>query len=339
MWDNEDALCGIKYNDMSYYFLKNLQGDVIAITDAYGAVVARYSYDAWGVPTIVSDTSAVGIATVNPFRYRGYYYDAEIGLYYLQSRYYNPVVGRFVNADVPEIIDVVGSVANCNVFAYCQNKPINYVDPTGFLIISSLVVSFLFGLTVGFALGAYLFNDFAYSKAKRNYHHNIKYEPIGYVYGQDTFPTSEMIFGYYGMGYNGCELIAIYNAAKLLNKSLLLSDIVYDFEYGFNAFWGGVFGSNPHDIGNYLHRKGFNVSKTRNIYDLSKWAKAGDVFIMSYWTSDSSICSLHTVAVQYNGPRDLEVYNYSNKHTKTEIKSSFLSIVSGKSFICGYRVS
>ncbi len=64
LWDNEDTICGIKYNGASYYFLKNLQGDIIAITDNNGAVVARYSYDAWGVPTIVSDTSTIGIATI-----------------------------------------------------------------------------------------------------------------------------------------------------------------------------------------------------------------------------------------------------------------------------------
>ena len=99
LYDNEDSVCGILYNNVPYYFVKNLQGDVIAIVDKDAQTVAKYSYDAWGVPTITQDSSTSQIATINPFRYRSYYYDAEIGLYYLQSRYYNPAVGRFINED------------------------------------------------------------------------------------------------------------------------------------------------------------------------------------------------------------------------------------------------
>ena len=105
MYDNEGNVCGIRYAGL-WFFQKNLQGDIIAIKNQKGETVARYRYDAWGVPTIVEDISTNdedwegdGIATVNPFRYRGYYYDNETGLYYLQSRYYDPNVGRFINAD------------------------------------------------------------------------------------------------------------------------------------------------------------------------------------------------------------------------------------------------
>ena len=76
-YDNEDSVCGILYNNVPYYFIKNLQGDVIAIVDKDAQTVARYSYDAWGVCTVTQDS--VGIANVNPFRYRGYYYDEELG--------------------------------------------------------------------------------------------------------------------------------------------------------------------------------------------------------------------------------------------------------------------
>ena len=88
LYDDEDSVCGIVYNGEPYYFVKNLQGDVIAIVDEDVETVAKYSYDAWGVPEVKSDTSEIGIATINPYRYRGYYYDNEIGMYYLQSRYY-----------------------------------------------------------------------------------------------------------------------------------------------------------------------------------------------------------------------------------------------------------
>ena len=128
LYDEEDSICGINYNGTSYYFQKSLQGDVIAITDQEGYTLARYSYDAWGKCTILQDISDCSIATVNPFRYRGYYYDAETGWYYLQSRYYDPETGRFINADSPEYVSVQGG----NLFAYCGNCPTKNADYFGF---------------------------------------------------------------------------------------------------------------------------------------------------------------------------------------------------------------
>ena len=106
LYDNEDSVCGIIYNGAAYYFYKNLQGDIIEIANKVGTIVARYTYDAWGKVIAVTDEygfdvsdNAAHVANANPFRYRGYYYDTEIGMYYLQSRYYDPNVGRFINAD------------------------------------------------------------------------------------------------------------------------------------------------------------------------------------------------------------------------------------------------
>ena len=133
LYDLDGTVCGIKHNGTAYYFYKNLQGDVIAITDANGAVVARYTYDAWGVPTIKEDTSGCNIATVNPFRYRGYYYDTETKLYYLQSRYYDPEIGRFINADEAQMIRNINSESKLvNLLAYCENDVVNCVDLEGF---------------------------------------------------------------------------------------------------------------------------------------------------------------------------------------------------------------
>ena len=139
LYDNEDSVCGILYNNVPYYFVKNLQGDVIAIVDKDAHTVAKYSYDAWGVCTVTQDSSTSQIATVNPFRYRGYYYDEEIGLYYLQSRYYNPAVGRFINPDIPEIILLQAKkVTGTNLFAYCNNNSIDKSDPMGLLDAASV---------------------------------------------------------------------------------------------------------------------------------------------------------------------------------------------------------
>ena len=158
LYNNEENVCGITYNATPYYFVKNLQGDIIAITNQNAEIVAKYSYDAWGVCTITQDTSTVGIASINPYRYRGYYFDSEIGMYYLQSRYYNPVVGRFINQDDPNIltlVEVAGqsyeSSLKINSFAYCCNSPVKNWDPTGMLVwsISGIVFECVVGIGAG----------------------------------------------------------------------------------------------------------------------------------------------------------------------------------------------
>ena len=108
-----------------YFYRKNLQGDVIGIVDANGASVAEYHYDAWG--QILSATGTM--VDMNPIRYRGYYYDAETKLYYLHSRYYDPVVGRFLNADA--YASTGQGILGRNMFAYCNNEPVNKTDFTG----------------------------------------------------------------------------------------------------------------------------------------------------------------------------------------------------------------
>ena len=133
LYSNETDICGIIYNSEPFYFIKNLQGDIISITNKNGTSVAGYSYDAWGVCTIVSDLSNCNIAEVNPFRYRGYYYDSETKLYYLQSRYYDPAVGRFINADAIEIIDFAkDNPILTNLYTYCGNSVVDSSDVYGF---------------------------------------------------------------------------------------------------------------------------------------------------------------------------------------------------------------
>ena len=96
--------------------------------------MVEYTYDAWG--NILKEKSNVtpSYATVkefNPFRYRGYVYDTDTGLYYLQSRYYDPTTGRFINADDTAFIGSSGTVLSCNIFVYCENNPANLYDYTG----------------------------------------------------------------------------------------------------------------------------------------------------------------------------------------------------------------
>ena len=123
-YDAQNRPAVVVYNGVPYAYVKSLQGDVIAILDGAGNVVVSYVYDAWGAPIGKSGTFAETLGTLNPFRYCGYVYDEETGLYYLRSRYYNPNLGRFVNAD--RVFDANASVTTCNQYAYCDNCPVIY---------------------------------------------------------------------------------------------------------------------------------------------------------------------------------------------------------------------
>ncbi|MDR3293369.1 MAG: RHS repeat-associated core domain-containing protein, partial [Clostridiales bacterium] len=114
----------------TYYYRKNIQGDITHIYDVNGVLKARYTYDAWGNHII--DINEDGVGDLNPFRYRGYYYDVEIGLYYLNSRYYDSEVGRFVSPDNIEYLDLAKDYLNgLNLYAYCFNNPVNAADDGG----------------------------------------------------------------------------------------------------------------------------------------------------------------------------------------------------------------
>ena len=116
-----------------YFYLKNAQGDVTGIVNAAGTQVVAYTYDAWGKLLSTTGTMAGSIGTLNPFRYRGYVYDTETGLYYLNSRYYNPETGRFINADSENLLTATPESATWdkNLFAYCDNNPITRIDGEG----------------------------------------------------------------------------------------------------------------------------------------------------------------------------------------------------------------
>ena len=126
VYDENNQPLAMKYNNTLYYYVLNAQGDVVRIVNSSRSVVASYTYDPWG--KIISSSGT--LADVNPLRYRGYYYDAETGFYYLQSRYYDPEIGRFIDADSYASTDATGLLST-NMFAYCENNPVMRVDPTG----------------------------------------------------------------------------------------------------------------------------------------------------------------------------------------------------------------
>ena len=147
---DEKGVSGMTVGGKKYYFVRNIFGDVTAIYNTSRVKCAEYAYDAWGTMYITLDTEGVG--SLNPFRYRGYYMVSCIGLYYLTTRFYDYMTGRFLNADVPSICfdDGLKVPEGCNLYSYCRNNPIMNVDPSGHVAISLLLIGFFVGAAVGF---------------------------------------------------------------------------------------------------------------------------------------------------------------------------------------------
>ena len=128
-YDAQNRPAVVVYNGTVYAYVKSLQGDIVAILDENGNAVVSYGYDAWGAPLWCTGELAETLGKVQPFRYRGYVFDEETGLYYLRSRYYNPRWGRFVNADAE--IAVEAELWDAKLFLYCANNPVRYTDDGG----------------------------------------------------------------------------------------------------------------------------------------------------------------------------------------------------------------
>ena len=143
-YDANGAPYAMKHNGTVYYYVTNLQGDVMRVVNASGTVVASYDYDPYG--KVLSATGT--LANVNPLRYRAYVYDQETGLYYVSGRYYDPEIGRWINADA--LVDQ-SSVLGYNLFAYCCNNPVNMADTTGNL--PFFAITAVIGAVVGAVIG------------------------------------------------------------------------------------------------------------------------------------------------------------------------------------------
>ncbi len=181
-----------------YIYTRNKQGDITGIVDSTGAEVVSYSYDAWGSITDISGTLSATIGNINGLRYRGYYFDSETNYYYLQSRYYNPVFLRFINADDVEYINSNES-NKMNLFFYCDNDSINYIDPMGMdryatWVLDIVAFGFLDKGRCSSAMQAYMngtvfynekFTEKLYNKVKKWWAKNGKYSKIK-KYGKIT---------------------------------------------------------------------------------------------------------------------------------------------------------
>ena len=159
LYGSDGSVCGILYNGARYYFNKNLQGDVISILNMAGNTLAKYTYDAWGKilsvtdaqGTPIEDDDDTNIALINPYRYRGYYFDSESNFYYLQTRYYDPETGRFISPDNISYLNPKKFIG-LNLYAYCNNDSVMYkqsaVSFGGSITTSSILVGDSMGSTI-----------------------------------------------------------------------------------------------------------------------------------------------------------------------------------------------
>lgn len=177
--------------------MTNQMGDVISITDTSGTIVGNYEYDVWGI-VIHSDSD---IANINPIRYRGYYYDNETGYYYLQSRYYDSSICRFINADLPMYVLILkGITSGINSFSYCFNNPIMFNDITGTSSLSGILQFIVLNLElVQISSPRKMYIEIRFSLNSSNYG-PIK-KVIGKIYCRSTSILNSEDYIYYSLSH------------------------------------------------------------------------------------------------------------------------------------------
>ncbi len=130
-YDSAGNVISVTYDSVFYTYVRNVQNDVIAMLDSKGNEVVRYTYDSWGRVMSITGSMRDSLGERNPFRYRGYYYDTETGLYYLKNRYYDPEIRRFISTDSIDVLEVQNDLYDKNLYAYCDNNPVMRHDLTG----------------------------------------------------------------------------------------------------------------------------------------------------------------------------------------------------------------
>ena len=244
LYDASGRAVGMWYENANgarsrYFYERNLQGDIVAIVNNLGEIRATYTYDAWGNCT-VTNAPGYGVGTANPIRYRGYYQDTETGFYFLQTRYYDPEVKRFINADC---LFVAGNpLTGSNMYAYCSGNPVMRVDPTG--MASGWAV-------IGQALVMVLPLIEQLAKLPQTLH-----EPIAAAI--DTI-------SYAFAGLDIEKMLAVINLMAGNLKKL----------NGWIGEFSNAFGFSPEDIGNFLNT---GINNAANQLNIREWFKISFVF-------------------------------------------------------------
>ena len=271
IYDDEESVCGIIYNGTPHYFLKNLQCDIIAIANARGEVEARYTYDAWGAITNISGTDeGISIAVVNPFRYRSYYYDVEIGLYYLQTRYYSPIIGRFINADEAEFVNICRISNGTSLYAYCVNDCVNDDDSIGLFPVH-IVAGVIMGIF--WAVIPRIISDIIRRKMSRISDY-VCDAISGALYGLLTSLTGNSTLASIISTFTGeVARFLIQNGPKL--KTMTCNDVILNFiSIVLKTIISGISDKLAGKIISKLRKKSFSPAQTRNYFKNTKYLKS-----------------------------------------------------------------
>ena len=314
-YDDNGSVTSFKYGNAMYYYIKNLQGDIVKIIDHLGNTKVTYTYDAWGKVLSQTDTSMYNLANLNPFRYRGYVYDYKTGLYYLQSRYYDPITGRFLNAD--SYVDTANSVLSTNMFAYCENNAVCNVDFTG---------EWFFSFASYYNYNKKRIHGRAWLSWKSNYNNLCKRDKKNrnilrgfnnYIYGQDTYPVSGLSFGggYYKVYSNGCGLVAVYNVMKYIGKFKYFQNVILEAEMNDMLWQGGMFGVKDEKIRSYFNAHKVKFTKYETLTKLKKNIDKYRITIVYVRNNYTLSRHYYCIVKKKNGYKTLNFHN-NNKGYK-----------------------
>ena len=140
LYDGSGQLMAIRYKGADYYYVRNGLMTITGLVDANGTAVVNYFYDSWGRMLNITGSLSASLGKDNPYRFKGYYYDEETGMYYLKSRYYQPEICRFISADDENVLNIEqGNLNQFNLYLYCLNNSVNRVDETGNISVSALL--------------------------------------------------------------------------------------------------------------------------------------------------------------------------------------------------------
>lgn len=172
-YDKNNELVGFTYNNENYSYIKDLQGNINKIVDDEGNVMVEYYYSGYGILLNSIDNSNINLSNINPFRYRGYYQDNETLFYYLNARFYDSDAGRFITMDDISYLGASNTICSYNLFTYCENNPIMYVDDSGHAMIACF--NDLFNSLMGCRISNEYFSIGSKSQQVNNYHIDEKF--------------------------------------------------------------------------------------------------------------------------------------------------------------------
>lgn len=306
------GLLGFRYGNY-YVYRKDLQGNIIGIIDINGEIVVNYTYDAWGNHKITDkDGNEVtgGIGVLNPFRYRSYYYDTETGLYYLQTRYYDPEIGRFINMDGIDYADPE-TINGLNLYAYCGNNPVMNIDPEGrawwHWLIGAVIVAGLVAATIATAGGAAA--GFAAIAAAAS----------GTAAVGASVATTTLAFASVGAGvaYAASAAVGVMHGLEsAINSGSVADGFATLMNYGESAMWNTVVGGVVGGIGGYFSHIEYGEKTPGKLHPWGTYHNTNDQTITHYNFRGNMSWSKHLT--DHGNPKNHVVPHYHAEmpHTK-----------------------